>query len=57
MYTWTPSIHSLIGALASAPIELCILGLFNFIHQVYIALFRHLQVPDQSYVYLGLKLI
>ena len=57
MYTWSPSIHSSLGALASASIELCILGLFNFTHQVYIALFRHLQVPEQSYVYLSLNLI
>ena len=57
MYTWAPSIHSSLGALASAPSELCILALFNFTHQVYIALFGHLQVPEQSYVYLSLNLI
>ena len=51
MYTWAPSIHSSLAALASAPIELCILAVFNFTHQVYIAHLGHLQVPEQSYVY------
>ena len=65
--------HSSIGALASAPIKLCILGVQVYIAfsyliiylveamytwtQVYLAWLGHLQVPQLSYVYLDFSIL